>query len=70
MSVIYENMGYTNKKLIYSYLKNIFTFSKGNLNSQDGNSFYSYVIKNNILYKINRMYFDVEYHGNPIEVIE
>lgn len=70
MNVVYDYMEYDNKKLIYAYLKNIFTFGKGNLNSQDGNSFYSYVIENNILYKIGRMYTDVRYNGNPIEVIE
>ena len=70
MDVIYNHMVYTNKKLIYAYLKNIFTFSKSDLNHRNGNTFYSYVIKNNLLYKVNRMYFDVEYHGNPIEVIE
>ena len=70
MNVVYDYMDYDNKKLIYAYLKNIFTFGKGNLNSQDGNSFYSYVIENNILYKIGRMYADVRYNGNPIEVIE
>lgn len=70
MDVIYNHMVYTNKKLIYAYLKNIFTFSKSDLNHRNGNIFYSYVIKNNLLYKVNRMYFDVEYHGNPIEVIE
>lgn len=69
MSLVYENIVY-DKKLIYAYLKNIFTFGKGNLSSQDGNSFYSYVIENNILYKIGRMYADIRYHGNPIEVIE
>ena len=70
MNVVYENMEYDNKKLIYAYLKNIFTFGKSDLNRQNGNSCYSYVIKNNILYKIYRMYSDVKYHGNPIEVIE
>lgn len=70
MDVIYDYMMYNNKKLIYAYLKNIFTFSKCDISSQNRNSFYSYVIKNNLLYKISRMYFDVEYHGNPIEVIE
>ena len=70
MNVVYENMEYDNKKLIYSYLKNIFTFSKNNLDNQDGNSFYSYVIENNILYKISFMHANVRYHGNPIEVLE
>lgn len=70
MDVVYDYMIYDNKKLIYAYLKNIFTFGKGDLNTQMGNSCYSYVIKNNLLYKISRMYFDVEYHGNPIEVID
>lgn len=70
MNVVYENMEYDNKKLIYSYLKNIFTFSKDNLDNQDGNSFYSYVIENNVLYRISFMHADARYHGNPIEVIE
>ena len=70
MSVVYENMIYDNKKLIYAYLKNIFTFSKSDLNRQNGNPYYSYIIENNVLYKILFMYADVRYHGNPIEVIE
>ena len=70
MNVVYENMIYDNKKLIYAYLKNIFTFSKSDLNRQNGNSYYSYIIENNVLYKILFMYADVRYHGNPIEVIE
>lgn len=70
MNEVYENMICDNKKLIYAYLKNIFTFSKGDLSTQEGNSFYSYVIENNILYKISFMYANVRYHGNPIEVIE
>ncbi|QUB96591.1 hypothetical protein [Leptotrichia sp. oral taxon 221] len=70
MDVVYESMEYDTKKLIYSYLKNIFTFSKNNLDNQDGNSFYSYVIENDVLYKISFMHANVRYHGNPIEVIE
>lgn len=70
MNVVYENMEYDNKKLIYAYLKNIFTFSKNNLDNQDGNPFYSYVIENNILYKISFMHANVRYNGNSIEVIE
>jgi hypothetical protein len=70
MNVVYENIEYDNKNLIYAYLKSIFTFSKDNLNTQEGNSFYSYVIENNVLYKISFMHADVRYHGNPIEVIE
>ena len=70
MSIVYENMIYDNKKLIYAYLKNIFTFSKGNLNTQNGISCYSYIIEDNVLYKVGRMYADIRYHGNPIEVIE
>ena len=70
MNEVYENVEYDNKKLIYAFLKNIFTFGKSDLNRQNGNSCYSYVIENNILYKVYRMYADVRYHGNPIEVIE
>lgn len=70
MTVVYENIEYDDKKLIHAYLKNIFTFSKGNLDNQDGNSFYSYVIENNVLYRISFMHADTRYHGNPIEVIE
>ena len=70
MNVVYENMIYDNKKLIYAYLKNIFTFSKGDLNRQNGVLCYSYIIEDNVLYKVGRMYADVRYHGNPIEVIE
>lgn len=70
MDVVYDYMMYDNKKLVYSYLKNIFTFGKCDISEQNRNTFYSYVIKNNLLYKISKMYYNVEYNGNPIEVIE
>jgi hypothetical protein len=70
MDIVYNNVVCDNKKLVYAYLKNIFTFGKGNLCRQEGNSFYSYVIEDNILYKIYCMYHNPRYNGNPIEVIE